>query len=46
MYASPNTFMVMRWAGHEALVREVRNVYSILVGKSERKRALGKNRSR
>jgi hypothetical protein len=37
-FASPNIARViksrrMRWAGHVALMREMRNAYSILVGK-------------
>jgi hypothetical protein len=31
-------------AGHVACMREIRNVYTILVGKSERRRPLGKFR--
>jgi hypothetical protein len=36
----------MRWAGHVASLGEVRNAYSIFVGKSEGKRPLGKPRRR
>jgi len=32
----------MRWAGHVARMGERRGVYSILVGKPERKRPLGR----
>jgi hypothetical protein len=36
----------MRWAGHVARMGEKRNVYRLLVGKSERKRLLGRPRRR
>jgi hypothetical protein len=36
----------MRWAGHVARMREKRNEYRILVGKSERKRPLRESRCR
>jgi hypothetical protein len=36
----------MRWAGHVARKREKRNVYSLLVGKPEGKRPLGRPRRR
>jgi hypothetical protein len=36
----------MRWAGHEARVRERRGVYSVLLGKPEEKRPLGRPRRR
>jgi hypothetical protein len=36
----------MRWAGHVACMREVKNAYNILVGKLERKRPLGRARRR
>jgi hypothetical protein len=36
----------MRWAGHVARMREMRNAYNILVGKSEWKRLLGRTRLR
>jgi hypothetical protein len=36
----------IRWAGHVAQTGEKRNVYRILVGKPERKRPLGRPRSR
>jgi len=32
----------MRWAGHAAHMGERRSVYKVLVGKSERKRPLGR----
>jgi hypothetical protein len=32
--------MRMRWVGHVAWIGEMRNAYSILVGKSEEKRPL------
>jgi hypothetical protein len=34
----------LRWAGHVARMREKRNVYRLLVGKSEGKRLLGRPR--
>jgi hypothetical protein len=45
MYTSPNIIMVIRsrsirWAGHIARMREMRNAYNILVAKPERKRPL------
>jgi hypothetical protein len=36
----------MRWVGHIARMREMRNVYNILVGKPERKRPLGRYKHR
>jgi hypothetical protein len=36
----------MRWAGHVARIGEGRNVYRVLVGKSEGKRPLGRPRRR
>jgi hypothetical protein len=36
----------MRWAGHEACMDEIRNEYTILVGKSEEKRPLVRPRRR
>jgi hypothetical protein len=36
----------MRWAGHVARMGEGRNVYRVLVGKSEVKRPLGRQRCR
>ena len=36
----------MRWAGHVAYTGERRGVYRVLVGKSERKRPLGRPRRR
>jgi hypothetical protein len=45
LYASPNIIRVIksyrtRWAGHIARRAEIRNQYSILVGKLDRKRPL------
>jgi hypothetical protein len=37
---------MMRWARHVAQMREKRNPYRILVGKSEGKRPLGRSRRR
>jgi hypothetical protein len=36
----------MRWAGHVAYMGEKKNAYKILIGKPERKRPLGRSRSR
>jgi len=36
----------MRWVRHAARIGELRNAYSILVGKPEGKRALGRPRRR
>ena len=36
----------MRWAGHVARMSEERGAYRVLVGKSERKRPLGRPRRR
>jgi hypothetical protein len=36
----------MRWAGHVTRMGEKRNVYSLLVGKTEGKRPLGRPRRR
>jgi len=36
----------MRWAGHVARMEERRGSYSVLVGKSERRRPLGRPRLR
>jgi len=51
VYFLPNIVRVvksrrMRWAGHVALVGQWRGVYRVLVGKSERKRPLGRPRRR
>jgi hypothetical protein len=35
----------MKWAGHVASIGGMKNVYNILVGKSEEKRPLGRRRS-
>jgi hypothetical protein len=32
----------MRWAGHVAYMGEIRGAFGVLVGRSERKRQLGK----
>jgi len=47
LYASPNVVMVIKsrrikWAGHVALMGEMRNAYNILIGKTEGKRPLGR----
>jgi hypothetical protein len=47
LYASPNIIRVtisgrLRWAGHIACMGEMRNAYSTLMGKPERKRPLGR----
>jgi len=36
----------MRWAGHVARMGEERGVYRVLLGKSERRRSLGRPRRR
>jgi 3-oxoacyl-ACP reductase-like protein len=51
LYSSPNIVRViksrrMRWAGNIARLGEKRDVYMVLVGKSERKRPLGRPRCR
>jgi hypothetical protein len=47
LYSSPSIVKVikarrMRWAGHVALLEEVRNTYSLLVVKPEGRRQLGR----
>ena len=49
--SSPNIVRViksrrMRWAGHVACMGEERGVYSVLVGKPEGRRPLGRPRRR
>jgi hypothetical protein len=49
LHSSPSTIRIikwrrMRWAGHVARMGEKRNVYRLLVGKSEGKRPLGRPR--
>jgi hypothetical protein len=51
LYSSPNIIRViksrrMRWAGHVARTGEKRGAYTILVGRSEGMRPLGKPRRR
>ena len=51
LYSSPNIVRViksrrMRWAGHVACMGEEREGYSVLVGKPEGKRPLGRPRCR
>jgi hypothetical protein len=51
LYSTPSIITViqsrrMRWAGHVARMGEVRNAYSILVGKPEGRRPLGRPRRR
>jgi hypothetical protein len=51
LYSSPNIIRMiksrrMRCAGHVARMREKRNAYSVLVGKPEGKRPLGRPRRR
>jgi hypothetical protein len=49
LYSSPNIIRQiksrrMRWAGYVARMEEERNVYSVLMGKPEGKRPLGRPR--
>jgi hypothetical protein len=51
LYASPNIFRViksrrMRWAGHVARMGKGRDIYRVLVKRSEEKRQLGISRRR
>jgi hypothetical protein len=51
LYSSPSIIRIiklrrMRWVGHVARMGEKRNVYSLLVGKPEGKRPLGRPRRR
>jgi hypothetical protein len=51
LYSSPSIIRMiksrtMKWAGHVARMGEKRNAYSILVGKPEGKRPLGRPRRR
>jgi hypothetical protein len=51
LYSSPSIIRIiksrrMRWTGYVARMGEKRNVYRLLVGKSERKRPLGRPRRR
>jgi hypothetical protein len=51
LYSSPSIVRVikarrMRWAGHVARMGEVRGAYSILVGRPEWRRPLGRPRRR
>jgi hypothetical protein len=51
LYSSPNIIRMiksrrMRWAGYVARMGEKRNLYRILVGKSEGKRPVGRPRCR
>jgi hypothetical protein len=51
LYASSNIVMLiksrrMRWLGHVAHMKHMRNAYRILIGKTERKRPLGRPRRR
>jgi hypothetical protein len=51
LYSLPNIVQAvklrqMRWAGHVARMGEDRDVYSVLVGKPEGKRPLGRPRRR
>jgi hypothetical protein len=51
LYCSMNIVRViksrrMRWAGHMACVEEGRGVYTVLIGRSEGKRPLGRHRCR
>jgi hypothetical protein len=49
LYSSPSIIRMIksrkiRWAGHTARMGEKRNAYTILVGKPEGKRPLGRTR--
>jgi hypothetical protein len=51
LYSSPNIFRViksrrMKWVGHMAHMGEGRDVYRVLVSRSEGKRPLGRPRHR
>jgi hypothetical protein len=51
LYASPNIVRIMKsrrmkWIGHVARMREMRNACKILVGKLERKKLVGRSRHR
>jgi hypothetical protein len=51
LYSSPSIVRIikskrLRWAGHVARMGEKRNVYTLLVGKPEGKRPLGRPRRR
>jgi len=51
LYTSENVIRVIksrriRWVGHVARMRKLRNVCNILVGKPERKRPLGRPKCR
>jgi hypothetical protein len=51
LYSSPNIVLLiksrrMRWAGHVARMGEEKGVYSVLVGKPERKRPLERPKRR
>jgi hypothetical protein len=51
LYSSPNIIRIiksrrMRWAGHVPRMEEKNNAYTILVGKPEGKRPLGRPRRR
>jgi hypothetical protein len=51
LYSSPSIIRVikarmMRWAGHVALMGEVRDAYNILIGRPEGRRPLGRPRCR
>jgi hypothetical protein len=46
LHSSPNVIWAIKWAGHVARMGKIRDVYSVLVGKSEGKRPLGGPRCR
>jgi hypothetical protein len=51
LYSSPSIIRIMkasrmRWVGHVARIEERRNAYSLLVGKPEGRRPLGRPRRR
>jgi hypothetical protein len=51
LYSSPSIIRItkskrMKWAGHVARIGENRTAYSLLIGKPEGKRLLGRTRHR
>jgi hypothetical protein len=46
LYSSGAQIKILRWAGHEAHIRERRGADRVLVGKSEERRSFGKPKLR